>query len=79
MDENRLKMNDTKTEFKLFGSRQQLVKCTIQSPSVNDCNIPWVNVNKYLRAYLDENLTLKTHIYEINVDLPWQIIIVSKT
>ena len=58
MDNNRLKMNDTI----LFGSRQQLVKCTIQSISVNDCDIPRVNVIKYLGAYLDENLTLETHI-----------------
>ena len=34
----------------------------MQSLSVNDCDIPGVNVIKYLGAYLDENLTLKTHI-----------------
>ena len=62
MDENRLKMNHTKTEFILFGSRQQLVKCTVQSLTVNDCDIPRVNVITYLGAYLDESLTLKTHI-----------------
>ena len=46
MDGNRLKMNDSKTEFIQFGSRQQLWKCTIEIISVNDCDIPKVNVIK---------------------------------
>ena len=31
MDSNRLKMNATKTEFIIFGSKKQLHKCTTES------------------------------------------------
>jgi exonuclease III len=62
MDGNRLKMNDSKTEFILFGSRQQLGKCITNSLSVNDCQIDKVNNIKYLGVYLDASMTMKTHI-----------------
>ena len=62
MDGNRLKMNDSKTEFIQFGSQQQLWKCTIEILSVNDCDIPKVNVIKYLGTYLDRSLSMKVHI-----------------
>ena len=51
-----------KTEFIQFGSRQQLGKCTTHSLSVNDCDIPKVNVIKYLGTSLDQGLTMKSHI-----------------
>ena len=35
MDENRLKMNDGKTEFIMFGAKKQLAKCKTTSIDVN--------------------------------------------
>ena len=62
MDGNRLKMNDSKTEFIQFGSKQQLKKCVAQNLVVNNCEIGKAHVIKYLGVYLDENITMKTHI-----------------
>lgn len=62
MNGNRLKMNDSKTEFIQFGSKQQLKKCVAQNLVVNNCEIGKAHVIKYLGVYLDENITMKTHI-----------------
>ena len=62
MDQNRLKMNDAKTEFILFGSRKMLAKC--ESGNI-DCNGAVVKRSKcirYLGADLDENMNMKVHI-----------------
>ena len=40
MDSNRLKMNATKTEFIMFGSKKQLQKCTTESLKVNNDIVP---------------------------------------
>ena len=62
MDLNRLKMNCSKTEFILMGSRQQLKK--LETDSINICgntisSSPQV---KYLGTHLDQTLSLKSHI-----------------
>ena len=62
MDGNRLKMNESKTKFIQFGSRQQLNKCYTQHLAVNDCPISKVTDIKYLGACLDQNLSIKLHI-----------------
>ena len=40
MESNRLRMNDGKTEYILFGSRSQLTKCTIEVVDVNGMEVP---------------------------------------
>jgi hypothetical protein len=62
MDANRLKMNATKTEFILFGSKSQLKKCVTTSLNVAGDKVERSNIIKYLGAWLDESLTLKAHI-----------------
>ena len=62
MDAVRLKMNESKTEFMLFGSRQHLQKCTINSLDVLGENIEKSEVIRYLGRYLDITLTFKQHI-----------------
>jgi hypothetical protein len=42
MDQNRLKMNSSKTEFILFGSKQQLTKCQTRELQVVNDRIPEV-------------------------------------
>ena len=62
MDSNKLKMNTTKTEFIIFGSKKQLQKCTTETLKVNDYIVPVSNTIKYLGAWLDKHLSFKTHI-----------------
>ena len=62
MDKNQLCMNDGKTEFIMFGSRQMLQLCTTNSIHVNGSNIARSEVIRYLGVWLDQSLQLRTHI-----------------
>ncbi len=58
----KLKMNDSKTEFVIVGSRQQLDKIQFNSIRVGDCVVKAVDSVRDLGAYLDSNMTMDTHI-----------------
>ena len=62
MDCNRLKMNDGKTEFIMFGSKVQLAKCITKSININGTKVQRSEVIRYLEAWLDQNLTLTEHV-----------------
>ena len=62
MNMNRLKMNDSKTEFIMIGSRQQMKKVTFNSLKVNDKQVEAADSIKYLGIHLDTNLNLKKHV-----------------
>ena len=62
MDLNRLQMNDSKTEFIVFGSKRHLKKVTINTINVNKCDIKKSSVIRYLGVLLDESLNLKEFI-----------------
>ena len=62
MDAVRIKMNESKTEFMLLGSRQHLKKCTTNSLKVLGENIKKSEVTRYFGGYLDSTLTFKQHI-----------------
>ena len=53
MNENRLKMNNDKTEFILFDSKPQLDKCTMKTLNVNNTEIKLAEKIKYLGVLLD--------------------------
>ena len=59
---NRLKMNDSKTEFIVFGSQRQITKLNTSSIKVNDTNVEASNSVKYLGVHLDANVNLKKHV-----------------
>ena len=61
MDAVRLKMNESKTEFMLLGSRQHLKKCTTNSLKVFGENTRKSEVIRYLGGYLDSTLTFQQH------------------
>ena len=61
-DSNRLKMNATKTEFIMFGSKKQLQQCTTEALKVNDDLVPTSHTIIYLGAWLDQHLSFKTHV-----------------
>ena len=62
MDQVRLKMNESKTEFIYFGWPSQLDKCIKTSININGEEIVRANITKYLGAYLDSKLDFKEHI-----------------
>ena len=59
MDQVRLKMNESKTEFIYFGWPSQLEKCIGTSINVNGEEIMRTNTTKYLGAYLDSKLDFR--------------------
>ena len=59
MDSNKLKMNCFKTEFILFGSRQQINKCFTTSININGDRVDRAGSIKYLGAMLDESIAPK--------------------
>ena len=62
MNANKLKMNTSKTEFIMFGSRQQLDKCPTNEILVCDGNIELQHCIRYPGVFLDDTLHFKDHI-----------------
>ena len=62
VNENRLKMNNGKTDFILFGSKPQLDTCTTKTLNVNNTEMKLADKIKYLGVLLDWKLDLKQHI-----------------
>ena len=62
MDENRLRMNSGKTEFIIFGSRQQVKKCDTEVLNVCGEIVPKSKCIKYLGANLDTSLSFEIFV-----------------
>ena len=62
MNLNRLKLNPTKTEFILFGSKNQLAKCDTESLQVVNSTVEKSSVIKYLGCNMDDQLNFKEFI-----------------
>ena len=62
MNENRLKMNNNKTEFIVFGSKQMLCKCKTTNINVNGDITNKSPDIRLLGVHLDEMLSMKCHI-----------------
>ena len=62
MNANRLKMNNNKTKFILFGSKPQLDKCNKKILNVNNTEVKLADKIKYVGVLLDQKLNLKQHI-----------------
>ena len=62
MDGNRLKMNDSKTEFIMFGSRKMLTKCTTTDININGTSVKKQNAIGYLGVWMDDVLSFKYHV-----------------
>ena len=62
MDQNHLKMNNSKIEFIMSTSRQMLQKCVTTELNVNSSNIQCSDAIKYLGVWLDQHLQLVHHI-----------------
>ena len=65
MDQARLKMNPSKTEFIYFSNAPQLLKCTIDSINVAGDLILRSDVIRYLGVWLNATLNFKLHVTKI--------------
>ncbi len=59
---HKLKMNDSKTEFLIVGSWQQLAKVRYDSIQVGGCTVKAVDSVRDLGAYLDKHMSMDSHI-----------------
>ena len=62
MNANKLKMNTSKTEFIMFGSRPQLNKCSTKVITICGDQIKLQPCIRYLGAFLDDTLNFKEHV-----------------
>ena len=62
MDNNRLRMNSSKTELILFGNSVQVAKCQTKELNINQEKVQLTDTIKYLGVWLDKQLNLKHHI-----------------
>ncbi len=57
-----LKMNDSKTEFIVIGTQQQLAKCSSNSITIGNQEIPASDFVRNLGAYFDKHMSMEHHI-----------------
>jgi hypothetical protein len=62
MNENKLKMNTSKTEFIMFGSISQLDKCNTNQINIAGDTVDSQSYIRYLGAFLDKSLNFKEHV-----------------
>ena len=65
MRQNFLKLNDEKTEFLLFGSRQQLSKVSLPFITIGDSQITPSSQSRNVGVIFDSTMILKPHISNI--------------
>ena len=66
MTSNMLKLNDTKTEALLIGTRQQLCKVHVHSVKVADADINLSSVVKNLGVHLDSSFSFEAHVNQVS-------------
>ena len=65
MCHNMLKLNDSKTEFLIIGSRQQLTKINVNSVQVCTSEIVPASSVRNLGAWFDKIMSTNTHIGKV--------------
>ena len=65
MIEDKLRLNDSKTEFMIVGTRQQLAKVNIDQLCVGESSIVPVTLVKNLGSWFDKNMSMTTHIIKV--------------
>ena len=73
MQDNFLKLNDDKTEFMIFGSRQQLSKVSIPRINIGDSEITPVAQARNLGTICDSTMSLNSHVSNIVRTAPFHI------
>ena len=62
MTNDKLLLNDDKTEFLMTGTKQQLAKVNIDDILIGDCVIRTKGVGKNLETWLDSTLSMNSHV-----------------
>ena len=62
MAQNALKLNDTKTDFVIFGTKHNLEKCSNTPITIGGCNITPSNSVKNIGATMDKHLKLDKQV-----------------
>ena len=62
MTNDKILLNDDKTEFLMIGTKQQLAKVNIDHILIGDCVIRPKGVVKNLRTWLDSTLSMNSHV-----------------
>ena len=62
---DKLLMNDGKTEFIIIGTKQQLAKVNIDNITIAETNVNPISVAKNLGVWLDSSLSMSTHINKL--------------
>ena len=65
MCHNMMKLNDSKTEFLIIGSRQQLAKINVDSIKVGASEIVSTSSVRNLGAWLDKNMSMDAHVGKV--------------
>ena len=65
MKDNKLKLNEEKTEFMIFGTRQQLKHVTIESIHLGEEKVKKVTSARNLGVMMDEHLDMNVHVSHI--------------
>lgn len=65
MTTDKLQLNDSKTEFLIIGSRQQLLKVNINSISIGDAKILPSSAVRNLGSWFDCNMTMEQHVTKL--------------
>ena len=65
MIKDKLCLNDSKTEFMIVGTRQQLAKVNIDQLCVGESSIVPVTSVKNLGSWFDKNMSMTTHIIKV--------------
>ena len=55
-------MNDSKTEYTIFGTQQSLAKCHTTSITIGDSTIEASDHIRNLGAYFDKNMSMAKHV-----------------
>ena len=64
LTQNHLRLNLSKTQYMVFGSRRKLTNCGDINLAVDNHELERVNTYKYLGVWMDETLTWQKHIEE---------------
>ena len=65
MRENKLKMNEDKTELFITGTKSKISQVTPASMSISNCNAPFSQSARNLGFYLDETLSMEAHVKQL--------------
>ena len=78
MATNFLKLNDSKTEFIIFGNNQNLFKVSEWTVTVGDAEVLPSRTVRNIGAMLDTTLTMKAHVNSVSKSCYYQIRSLSK-